>query len=115
MNKNNSMENKLQTLNKGEIDACYLDNSLEKVRIGNLTIPTNKFLRFAMELVRNKNSQKSLLTEEREITGMVEYNGISNPKKVIFGAYEIKGGEFGCLVDKLLYEGASKRNGKNII
>ena len=67
------MENKLETLNKGEIDVGYSENSLEKVRIGNLIIPTDKFLRFAMELVRNKNSQRSLSTEEREITGMVEY------------------------------------------
>ena len=109
------MEDKLQTLNKGEIDAGYSNSSIKKVRIGDLIIPTDKFLRFAMELVRNPNSQRPLSTEEREITGMVEYNGITKPKKVIFGDYEIKGGDFGALVDKLLDKGYSMEMGKNII
>lgn len=109
------MEDKLQTLNKGEIDAGYLNNSIKKVRIGDLIIPTHKFLRFAGELMRNKNSQRSLSTEKREITGILEYNGIFNPKKVIFGDYEIKGGDFGALVEKLIYEGISMEVEKNII
>jgi len=98
----------METLNKGEIDAGYLDDSTEKVRIGNLIIPTDKFLRFTMDIIRDRNSKKSLLIEEREITGMVEYTGMSNPKKVIFGDYEVRGGEFGSFVERLLEEGYQK-------
>ena len=106
------MENKLQTLNKGEIDAGYLNRSTKKVKIGDLVIPTSNFLEFAGKLIRNKNSQKSLFTEEGEITGIFGCNGLSNPRKVIFGDYEIKGGDFGALVDRLLYEGASREFGE---
>ena len=102
------MVSMLQTLNKGKINAGYLNNSTEKVSIGNLTIPTDKFLRFAMELIRNRNSQKSLNLDEREIIGVCEYKGMPHPAKVTFGDYEIRGGEFGSLVDRLLYEGYLK-------
>jgi hypothetical protein len=99
------MENKLQTLNKGEIDACYLDKSLEKVRIGGLIIPTGKFLRFVGELIINKNSERHLYTEEGEITGKFKYDGNFGPKKIIFGNYEIEGKEFGSLAERLIREG----------
>ena len=99
------MKDKLQTLNKGEINAGYLDNSLEKVIIGDLVVPTGKFLRFAGELIINKNSQRSLYTGEKEVIGKFEYNGKFGPKKIIFGDYEIKGKEFGTLVENLIREG----------
>ena len=79
------MKYTLQTLNKEKIDVGYLDNTMEKVRVGDLIIPTDEFLRFAGKLIRN-----------------------SNPKKIIFGDYEVRTGEFGYLIDKLIHEGSFK-------
>lgn len=99
------MKNTLQTLNKGEINASYLDNSLEKVIIGDLVIPTGKFLRFVGELIINKNSQRFLYTGERKVAGKFEYDGKFGPKKITFGDYEIKAEEFGSLAENLIREG----------
>jgi len=106
------MKDKLQTLNKGQIEVGYLDRSTKRVRIGDLIIPTDKFLRFAGELIRNKNSQIFLSTEGGEITGMFEYNGMVNPKKIILGDYEINGRDYGALIDGLIDEGASMERGE---
>ncbi len=106
------MEYKLQTLNEGEIDVGYLDNSTKKVRIGDLTIPTGKFIGFVGELIRNKNCKRVISTEEGDITGILEYLGLFKPKKVIFGDYEIRGGDFGALAEKLISEGTSMDMGE---
>ena len=99
----------LQT-NKGKIDAGYLDNAMKKVRVGDLIIPTDEFLRFAGRLIRHPDSEKLLFTEQGEITVKFAYDRNSNPKKIIFGDYEIEEGRFGNLVDCLLQEGSYKGN-----
>ena len=102
------MRYRLQTLNKGKIDAGYLDNAMKKVRVGDLIIPTDKFLIFGGKLIRNKNSQVFLSTEEGEITGIFEHNERNGTKRMRFGDYEINGGDFGYLIDKLIHEGSFK-------
>ena len=94
------MAYKLETLNKGEIEVE--SNKDNTVTIGNLTVPIVDFVRFTGELMRNKNSERSLFVGDKEVKGMLKYPQRFSPVKVRFGEYEIDGKYFGTLAERLV-------------
>lgn len=104
------MKYKLQTLNKGEIDAGYVNGSMQNVRVGDLEVPVIQLCKFFGRLVRHPNYP--FFIGNGIISGMLEYPEMLGPKKVILGDYEINGGDFGALAERLINEGATREFGE---
>jgi len=105
------MSFELQTLNKGKIDAGYFSVFTDEVRMGDFSIPTEKFCKFVADLATGIGKDAYMKSEVRLLKirtteddhGFVIWNGkniaIGKYNNKNYNIYEISGKEFGIFAE----------------
>ena len=89
------MAYELPTKNHGKIEAGYFSVFTQEVRMGDFSIPTNRFCKFVAELATGKEAVRVPTTEGSQVNGSWD----PTQKIVRLGQYEISGDEFGVFAD----------------